>query len=210
MKNKRTGIANILKVYEQATEIEKISGLNWYLLARAYCAEAAAKFNVPLDIAIAVLASLSPRNKWKQNLKDLVTVLQASSQGQGPESVRVGTFTKNKEKAFAILRENNPSLAYTSKKVRSFCHNIAYTESKEVTVDVHAFSIYMGKRSEPWSLTDTDYDTIASAHKIAAKKVGLRPYELQAICWVTWIRLTKSHRVEKLKRQPAIPLKIAA
>lgn len=196
--NKRRGINNILSVYNLATEQDIEEGKAWYQEARLFCRGMARKHGVSLDVVIATLSALSPRNKWAQNLKDVDTVLTAHNAGLGPEAVKVGTFGRNKEKAFTIIREGKPALARTSNKTAAFFDNIRNPESHEVTVDIHAFSIFFGFRAEPSTLTDKQYDTIVSAYRLAAKRVGLKPYELQAVTWVVWRRLTTKHRVEKV------------
>lgn len=196
--NKRKGINNILSVYNLATEEDIAAGKAWYREARLFCRNAARQYGVTLDVTIAVLSALSPRNKWTNNLKDVHTVLAACKAGLGPECVKVGTFTRNKEKAFAIVRDNKPSLARTSNKTAAFFDNIRNPNSHEVTVDIWAFGIFFGFRAEPSSMTDKQYETIASAYRIAAKRLGLKPYELQAITWVVFRKLTAKHRVEKV------------
>lgn len=196
--NKRRGLNNILKVYNLATEEDIEAGKAWYREARLFCRSAARMYGVSLDVAIAVLSALSPRNKWSNNLKDVHTVLAACKAGLGPECVKVGTFGRNKEKAFQIVRENKPSLARTSNKTAAFFDNIRNPESHDVTVDIHAYSIFFGFRAEPPSITDKQYDTMVSAYRLAAKRVGIKPYEMQAITWVVWRRLTAKHRVEKV------------
>lgn len=196
--NKRIGTNNIERVLNLATEEEVQKGLAWYRDARAFAKRMANTYNVSRGVAIAVLASLSPRNKWVRNLIDVETCLVAHSEGFGPEHVTVSTFGAMKEKAFRIIRENRPILALTSAKVASFYDNIRNPESQEVTVDIHAFSIFMGFRAEQGTLTGNNYETIASAYRAVARKYGMRPYEVQAITWVVWQRLTGKHKVVKV------------
>jgi len=197
--DKKKGIKNILAVYQMATEEEKAQGLAWYPNARRFCRRMAKKYGVSMQIAIAVLAALSPRNKWERNLLDVEKCLEAYLYEIGSEHITVSTFPANKEKAFRIIRENNPLLVQTSNKVAAFFDNIyRLHSSSEVCVDIHAFSIFMGFRAEQSTLTDTHYQTIADAYRLAAKRVGLKPFEIQAITWVAWRRLTSKHKVRKV------------
>jgi hypothetical protein len=196
--NKRKGINNILSIYNLATEEDIEEGKVWYREARLFSRRMAKEYGVSLDVAIACLSALSPRNKWSNNLKNVEAVLLACQEGRGPETVKVGTFNRNKEKAFRIVLENAPILAKTSNKTAAFFDNIRNPESTDVTVDIHAFSIFFGFRAEPSTLTDKQYNIIASAYQLASKRVGVKPYEVQAICWIVWRRLTAKERVRKV------------
>lgn len=182
---------NILAIYEQATEAEKAAGIAWYKEARSFCRKQAQEYGVSLEVVVAVISALSPRNKWEQNLKDAVTVLEAVRQGKGPDDVKVSTFGKNKVKAFNIVLNHKPSLVKASSKTAAFFDNIRYENSKEVTVDVHAFGIYMGVKIPVTGLTPKKYAEIAEAYRQVAEQAKLLPYQIQAITWVTWKRLVK-------------------
>lgn len=179
-------VQNILSVLSKASAQEVTEGMNWYKDARAFCKKNAKEYNVSTEVVIACLSALSPRNKWKNNLRDCVTVLEAVRSGQNPEDVSVCTFNRNKEKAFAIVREGKPSLVQMSNKTASFFDNIKYASSEAVTVDMHAYSIYHGKVTPAKGLNDKEYAEVVEAYQEAAKIVGMKAYEVQAICWIQW------------------------
>lgn len=189
---------NILAVYQEATEAEKQEGISWYKEARAFCRATAKEYSVSIEVVTAVISALSPRNKWKQNLKDTITVLEAVRKGLNPKDVKTCTFNKNKEKAFAIVREGKPSLVKKSNKTSSFFDNIKFEKSLEVTVDVHAFSVYHGKVVPAQRITDKKYQEVADAYKLVAMELGLKAYEIQAICWLTWLRMRKTKETNQL------------
>lgn len=189
---------NILAVYQEATEAEKQEGISWYKEARAFCRATAKEYSVSIEVVTAVVSALSPRNKWKQNLKDTITVLEAVRKGLNPEDVKTCTFNKNKEKAFAIVREGKPSLVKKSNKTSSFFDNIKYERSESVTIDVHAFSIYHGQVIPARSITDKVYSEISEAYRSVANDLGIKAYELQAITWVTWLRMRKTKETNQL------------
>jgi hypothetical protein len=176
-------IENILNVYNLATEQEKKAGLAWYKEARAFCKAQAKEYGVSLEVVVAVISALSPRNKWEQNL--------AVRQGKGPNDVKVCTFGKNKQKAFDIVLKHRPSLVKESNKTRSFFDNIRFENSQEVTIDIHAFNIYVGLKIPARSFTDKQYSEMVEAYREAAKHAKIKAYELQAVCWVAWKRLLK-------------------
>jgi hypothetical protein len=182
---------NILNIFNQATEQEKNEGVLWYADAREFCKNAAKEYNISLEVVVAVISALSPRNKWKQNLKDAVTVLEAVRKGLGPDDVKVCTFHSNKRKAFAIVIENNPNLAKATAKTASFFDNIRFDESTAVTIDVHAYRVFTGDYGPAKSINGSQYSEAVKAYCEAAEITGLRAYELQAICWMAFKRIYK-------------------
>jgi len=182
-------INNILAVYQQATEAEKQEGIAWYKEARTFCHDTAKEYSVSIEVVIAVVSALSPRNKWKTNLKDTITVLEAVRQGKFPEDVKTSTFHRNKEKAFRIIQESNSSLVEKSNKTAAFFDNIKAENSLMITVDTHANAIYHGEAIHAKRITNKAYQQISDDYRLVALEVGLKGYQLQAVCWVTWQRL---------------------
>lgn len=191
-------VQNILSVLSKASAQEVTEGMNWYKDARAFCKKNAKEYNVSTEVVTACLSALSPRNKWKNNLRDCVTVLEAVRSGQNPEDVKVCTFNRNKEKAFAIVREGKPSLVQMSNKTASFFDNIKYASSEAVTVDQWAYSVYHGKQVPAKGLTDKQYNEVVEAYREAAKIAGVKAFELQAITWVTFRTMVKRGSILEL------------
>ena len=63
----------------------------------------AIKHDVPVYIAVAVIAALSPNNKWSRNLVNADALIGAFINGDGIDSVKVSTYHKMKAKAWDIL-----------------------------------------------------------------------------------------------------------
>lgn len=187
-------VENILAIYSEATNIEKENGVKWYKEAREFCHNQAKEYGVSLEVVVGVLSALSPRNKWNRNLIDTVAVLEAVRQGKGPESVKVCTFNSNKQKAFDIVTGHAPNLIKKSNKTAAFFDNILFENSEAVTVDVWAFGVYMGIRIPARSFTNKQYKEVADTYIDAAKKVGIKAYELQAVCWGVFQRLSKNSK----------------
>lgn len=183
---------NILSVYGQATEGEVFAGLSWYPDARQKAEEIAMSQGVHEHIAVGVVAALSPNNKWSRNLEDARNLISGYQRGV---DVSVCTYHKMKEKAIRILDEQPDAEGVldilNGKKIKSFYNCILGRE--DVCVDGHAYNIYLGKRnrltSGKTSLNKSTYQRVSKAYIRSAKKVGLKPSELQAITWVTWRRL---------------------
>ena len=129
-------IAELNKLYLQATDDHIKHGMTWYNDAHHMCKRIAKHTNTDLYKVVGVLAALSPRNKWHRNISDCVDVIRKG------KKAKVCTFNANKNKALKILKANSPSEVYAilnGRKVQSFYNNILKPfKSDTVTVDVWA------------------------------------------------------------------------
>ena len=64
----KDNIKNILSIYKLATPQEIKDGIAWYLEAYKISNEIAIEYELPLNIVVGVIASLSPNNKWDRNI----------------------------------------------------------------------------------------------------------------------------------------------
>ena len=213
-------VDNILKVYNVATENEKRDGISWYSDARKICKRLGKKYNVDFKLVCYVMAALSPNNRWHRNILDTERVLELFSTGELETRVALHqkfvawkakggyfpdgenalkniacTYNANLLKAYNILRDNNVS-HLKGLKTNNFAQNIYSAKSDAITIDYHAISIATGIRHTIDTVKNSDfkgknYEKFAEAYRTAAKKVGLKAYELQAITWTTWRNLDK-------------------
>ena len=193
-------VQNILNIYKLATPSEKKDGIAWYLKALVEAENMAIKFDIPVNIVVGVIASLSPNNKWDRNLINASDTIQAFLNGDSIESFKVSTYNKMKEKAWYIL-ETMPNHEETitilnGQKIVSFYRNIMGDDT--CTVDGHAYNIW---RNERFGLTtdktnigkklyndiQTDYVEASKLVRVNGKK--LKAFEMQAITWVVWRRI---------------------
>ena len=185
-------IYNITCVYRDADEDQHAEGLLWYEQAKREAYHIAMKHDVPVYIAVAVIAALSPNNKWARNLVNADALIGAFVNGDGLLSVKVSTYNKMKQKAWDILAArpsyNGAKAILKGQKITSFFCDIM--GEFNVTIDGHARNIAYGERI---SLTDDrtnigvrEYRALQAAYEEAARRVGLMPYQLQAITWRVW------------------------
>ena len=185
-------IYNITCVYRDADEDQHAEGLLWYEQAKREAYHIAMKHDVPVYIAVAVIAALSPNNKWARNLVNADALIGAFVNGDGLLSVKVSTYNKMKQKAWDILvarpSYNGAKAMLKGQKITSFFCDIM--GEFNVTIDGHARNIAYGERV---SLTDDrtnigvrEYRALQAAYEEAARRVGLMPYQLQAITWRVW------------------------
>ena len=202
-KNNKKDIAifsqNIRKVFLDASNEEIRAGLDWYQEAHEFAKRLAEQYQIPLETVAGVIVAISPNCSWEQNKKDAETLISAYKRNPGRVTrVRISTWSNNRLKAIRILRTNKPE-AYlnprTGPKTHGFYHNIAFQSVEHVTIDRHAFGVLTGIRySTPsgngpyYHMTPYKYRTGREAYKQVASEVGLQPYQLQAITWLTWKR----------------------
>ena len=152
----------------------------------------AVKYDMPVYLVVAVIAALSPNNKWSRNIVNADALIGAFIRGDGLLSVKVSTYNKMKQKAWDILAArpdyDGAKRMLKGQKITSFFMDIM--GEFNVTIDGHARNIAYGERI---GLTDDrtnigvrEYRALQAAYEEAARRVGLMPYQLQAITWRVW------------------------
>ena len=185
-------IYNITSVYRDADETQHAEGLLWYSDAQKAAHDIALKHDVPVYLVVAVIAALSPNNKWTRNIVNADSLIGAFIRGDGIDSVKVSTYHKMKAKAWDILAARpdyeGAKTMLKGQKITSFFMDIM--GEFNVTIDGHARNIAYGERV---GLTDDrtnigvrEYRALQAAYEEAARRVGLMPYQLQAITWRVW------------------------
>ena len=183
---------NITCVYRDADETQHAEGLLWYENAQKAAHDIAVKYDIAVYIVAAVIAALSPNNKWSRNLTNADALIGAFIRGDGIDSVKVSTYHAMKRKAWDILAarpdyETAKKMLKGQKITSFFCDIMG---EFNVTIDGHARNIAYGERV---GLTDDrsnigvrEYRALQAAYEEAARRVGLMPYQLQAITWRVW------------------------
>ena len=185
-------IHNISSVYRDADETQHAEGLLWYDNAQTAAHYIAVRYDVPVYLVVAVIAALSPNNKWSRNVTNADALIGAFIRGDGIDSVKVSTYNKMKQKAWGILAArpdyDGAKAMLKGQKITSFFCDIM--GEFNVTIDGHARNIAYDERI---GLTDDrtnigvrEYRALQAAYEEAARRVGLMPYQLQAITWRVW------------------------
>ena len=185
-------IENIVDCYSRATDAQIDTGKAWYRDAKNQAYDIAVKHDMPVYIVVAVIAALSPNNKWVRNVINADELIGAFIRGDAMETVKVSTYNKMKEKAWRILQQipdyDGAKTMLNGQKITSFFMDIM--GEFNVTIDGHARNIAYNERV---GLTDDrtnigvrEYRALQAAYYDAAEQVGLMPYELQAITWTVW------------------------
>ena len=139
-------IYNITSVYRDADATQYNEGLVWYDDAQKAAYRIALKYDVPVYIVAAVIAALSPNNKWSRNVTNADALIGAFIRGDGLLSVKVSTYNAMKQKAWDILAArpdyDGAKAMLKGQKITSFFMDIM--GEFNVTVDGHARNIAYG------------------------------------------------------------------
>lgn len=161
----------------QATGSTLIEGAAWYHEAHTRAAEL-----YPQDVAVAagVIAALSPRCRWEENLRRAAELLKAYQRGdEQPPSLHLNLAVN---RAWAIAKGAEPLEVLGGPKVRAFYRNLLLDE-ESVTVDVWAARIAEGKVN-PIAPNGRRYNLIARAYREAAQRLNISPATCQATAWI--------------------------
>lgn len=162
-----------------ATKSELNNGLSWYKRANSDAKAISLKYNLNLAAIIGTISALSPMNKWDNNIKDAIKLIQHPS-----INTKVSTFKSNRIKALKILSlsdtsDDNIMKILNGNKTKAFYHNIRYPNSSNmVTIDRWAFKSLELKPS------DKNYRVASEAYAKLANDLNIIPNKLQAIIWL--------------------------
>ena len=177
---------NLDYFFNIATKQDIKNGLNWYNEANKEAYTIAKKYKLDVYLVAQVVSALSPRNKWRQNIKDTDKVCEAFTFGLHPTDIKVCTFHTNKFKAFNILAKNT-EITNKSLKTFNFVNNIAYLDNSFLTIDIwHLRACFFNDiKINNASIGKLAYQQIKVLTINKANKLGLKGFELQAIIWLS-------------------------
>lgn len=139
---------HIVARFMDATSLEIEQGKQWYLQAFNVCKRIGLEYGVNAELVAAVIAALSPNNKWERNIKDAENVIAAYMLGDVDDAmaVKVCTYGKNLAKAVDILNSCHCRYEELLKgpKIIEFYHCII--GQLDVCIDGHAYSVWFGER----------------------------------------------------------------
>ena len=174
------GKSNIIRVFNESTEEERYYWGKWYLNAQQDVIKLANTFKVSLEVMAAIVATLSPGNKWVDNL------LAAFKLMRGDKIIHA--YPANIKKSLIIKNTNTPSVS--GPKVTLFYKSLIDPESvkNDVVLDGHAINIWLGKKVnlKNVSVGKKLRKKIIEDYKKAAAEVGQSPQAVQAITWFIW------------------------
>lgn len=189
-------VNKIIKMYNQSPNKE---GLSWYVDANLFAEDLAEKFmpeqcyssgtHTSLNKVAGIIAALSPLKSWEENKRIATSFLKDG------KSYHTKVMTK---KAQAILNSDGQidtiSNILQGNKITSFFLNIVNPYSDNgVTIDRHAVSLAVGRdlQGDALQMSLNQYNFFVNCYRIAAKKLDVRPLQVQAVTWVEWRKFKK-------------------
>ncbi len=170
---------HIRSVVNRATADDWANGTDWYRTANATAERLASEYHVTHETAARVIAVLSPRKRWGDNIRAAERVIRHYSERHVFAPYIEGCFSANVAKAWHILSGRADALS--GPKVTRFYANIMGDDS-EVTVDVWAARAASDGVIE--APTTTQYHEIADAYRAVAREFNVSASALQAVAWI--------------------------
>jgi hypothetical protein len=200
---KKGGVRNIKAIYNEADEAERDYWGDWYYTASDDVRELAIWHGIDEPVVAAVVATLSPGNKWLSNIKVADKVIEAWKAGKPAEGL--AAYPKNVEKAYRILDANDEGLV-RGPKVSVFYNSLVEPEEiqHDIVLDSHAINIWLGRKvplKQTPTISDSLRERIKADYAKAAAELGVSPQALQATTWYIWkYTTTKKPSVKKAKK----------
>ena len=184
---KNAGVKNIIAVYNDATPEEKDYWGKWYHHAKENVQELATKYGINFPVMAAVVAVLSPGNKWALNLYAAERTVQSMSD---PSITRINAYPRQVQRAKEILETGNIGLV-TGPKVSVFFKSLLDPSSveRELVLDSHAINIWRGAKLQLRATTlPTKLERIKMVedYQKAAEQLGVPVQAVQAVTWYVW------------------------
>jgi hypothetical protein len=189
--NQQAMVNRIVDLYNRTPQDTRESAIDWYREAHEEAQMLASKHNVSLDVAVGVVAVLSPRLKWDLNIEYADQILGHNTVSDSLDAT-MRCFKTSRIKAWDVKVQGSVDgiLRYKSApKTYSFHQNILHPDSSDyVTIDTWAVIIASPIlcNNNDLAVTGKTYTKIADAYREAARIVGILPSELQAITWVQY------------------------
>lgn len=191
-----TLVANIVAIYRAAPLETYSAGRSWYIEAHNLAVELD-----PTDVrrGAAVLAILSPRRSWPQNVAlareaySLALELDAhgvSTEGREASWNAFPTTGDQRRKLARIFAGEDVDTVVGGPKVRSFWQTMAdpHGNTADAVIDRHAMAIAEDRvfAEEELKINPATYARYVDAYRIAAEELGEAPSTVQAVTWVHW------------------------
>lgn len=183
--------ASILRldaVYATATPTDVIEGLAWYAVAHGEITKAALATGLPEPVLAAAMAVLSIQTEWGKNLRSFWLHVAAFKRGEAAP-LKTETLVRRSDRiAGEILRTGDVTLLGDGPKTGQFQLDLLELDSPDMST-IDSIMAQAGLGIIPSSgLNKGQYATVNDAVCHLADVYGIRPYQFQAIVWVTWRR----------------------
>lgn len=169
-------IKRISRVFNRATEDEFKAGMTWYNEATGIVYDLSEASRYTVGQVAAAMAHLSPRLRWNQNVAAIeLLVLEDFIPGY------VMSGPAGRARKALLAADPEATFGKKAKKTLNFSRNCA-GDVNAVTIDVWAARV-VGITESQLKLEGV-YEAIAHCFRLAAKRAGITPAQMQAITWI--------------------------
>lgn len=201
-------VRNVTRVFREATPEQRAAGREWYGRATRLAVELAQSLPTDhphygdVERAAAVIAVLSPRTAWRDNVAMARQAYAIAADGGWLtyEWDTLPTLNDIRRKVGALLRTHtisDPADVVSGPKVTAFWRTIANPlDPHAVVIDRHAYDVSVGRVTDDdertRNLAGKRYDAVCDVYRRAArilsKESGLTisPAIVQATTWTVW------------------------
>ncbi len=188
----RGGVHNIITVYNQATPEEKEYWSKWYHNAKSDVEDLARDYGLPFPVVAAIVAVLSPGNKWTSNLTAASRLITGSD--------KVNSYPRQILRAKEILKTGDTSLV-SGPKVTVFFNSLMNPKmvEKDMVLDGHAINIWRGQKLNLKGISTPggkERSEMVRDYHTAAEQLGVPVQAVQAVTWYIWKYTGKSAPLE--------------
>ena len=164
-----------------------LESLNWYNDCHDICKVQSEKYNVDLTTFAAIVAVMSPFQKWENNIQSAIDIVSTGTTVYG--------YKVNRTKALRILDGDMSQLRGV--KVERFFYNIVNPEnSDQVTLDQWMYRIFLNDHSKiDVATNDKQFEPIQTEFIRIAESLGYHPVKLQAVLWVAVRRYVAENKI---------------
>jgi len=176
-------VRRLARILAEAADEQWSKGTFWYASAHSFACQLADEHDVTVECAAGVIAALSPRLPWDQNV---AAARQLFATGDAP------VLGSSKAKALRIRAGESPVDVLGGDKVIAFYRCVLFPANDTyVCVDRHAVDAALGAKGTDASRKRIlerkgGYEIVADAYRRAAERFGVAPAQAQAIVWVCW------------------------
>jgi len=169
-------VKRIVRTLNKADAVTVREGMAWYDEARQLTVNLSLMSEYTTAQVAAAMAHLSPRIRWNHNVEAITDLVLY---GTLPAYIMKGP-AKRARKALVASEPMN-TFGKRAKKTLAFARNIN-GDVNAVTVDTWILDV-VGITEQQLKLVGV-YDAVAHAYRLAAKRRGFTPAQLQAITWI--------------------------
>ncbi len=195
--NTRDMRSNIWSLLMCASDQEIHEGMHFYEGANGLCRLLSSIYGVTIESVCGLYAALSPLNTWDTNVDNVIHILRHVIRSE--PFIGVNTTHRNRDKAFRIIKGEDPLSVLRGDKVRSFYRAMVDPSNVDhYPIDRHLINAALGtkvtKNTELRGIVTPNYQKVESVYRDLGKREGIGN-RLASIIWFVQRRVERGQMV---------------